>query len=83
MKRYNPPLPDAFEMDREEFASICHQSSVDGPLVIDVMMNTLTLHQARRLSAWLVKAADAVAANNRKRKQTFDAYSENKGETKC
>lgn len=50
----------------EEFASICHIGTPKGPLVIDVMMNTLTPAEARRLAAWLLKAADYVGQKNRR-----------------
>lgn len=52
------------KIDGEEFASVCHQGSATGPYIIDVMMNTLTPEEARRLGRWLLKAADWVTREN-------------------
>lgn len=56
-----------FKLDGEEYATICHQGYVGGPLVIDINMDSLTPPEARKLAKWLNSAADEVE-ESRKRK---------------
>jgi hypothetical protein len=59
-------MPSPFKVDSEEFASVVYMSEVKpGNQVIDVKMETLTPEQARRLAAWLLKAADYVSSQKR------------------
>jgi hypothetical protein len=53
-------------IDGEEFATVCHQGHQDGPLIIDVMMNTLDLVDAKRLSTWLLYAIEEVKASRKR-----------------
>lgn len=55
------------KIDGEEFATICNGGR-HGPFIIDVMMNTLTPEQSRRLGKWLLRAADWVVEENRKQR---------------
>jgi hypothetical protein len=56
-----------FLVDGEELASVVHLGSADGPLVIDIMMNTLTVFQARKLRSWLDEAIEEVIADRPRR----------------
>lgn len=58
-------VKSSITIQAEEFASVCHEGSPAGKLVIDVMMSTITPAEARRLAKWLLKAADHVVAENR------------------
>lgn len=58
-----------FLIDGEEFADIVHMQSASGPQRIDIMMNTLTSAQGRKLAIWLLAAADEVDCHNRKRRK--------------
>lgn len=58
----------SIKIEGEEWGSICN-GPPHGPFIIDLLMNTLTPQQARRLADWLLNAADWTAnANKRKRK---------------
>jgi hypothetical protein len=57
------------KIDGDEFASVCLSGSVDGPMVIDVSMNALTLRQARALRNWLDEAIHHVKKYNGSRKK--------------
>lgn len=53
-----------FRQGGEDVAEIVRWQSVDGVEKIDVAGLTLSPREARRLSRWLVRAADSVAAYN-------------------
>ena len=57
-------------IDGEEFATVCHQGHQDGPLIIDVMMNTLDLVDAKRLSTWLLYAIQEIKASRKHKSNT-------------
>lgn len=54
-------------IDGEEFASVCHSGSAQGPLIIDVNMVTFSVEDARRFIRWLERAIDEVQADRQKR----------------
>lgn len=56
--------------DGEEIAGVYHSGHEDGPLVISVGSEMLTLLQARRLASWLASAVVKVAAHNKNK--SFD-----------
>jgi len=49
-------------------ASVRHYGSPDGPLIIDLNIDTLTLKKAKKLSDWLLRAIEEVEQSRKKQK---------------
>lgn len=64
---HKPKYIKPFMLDGEEYGRTAHIGTPDGPLSVEVNMDSFTPAQARKFAAWLIKAADEVVAYNRKR----------------
>lgn len=56
-----------FKIDGEDCIEIVHMHSEDGPKFIDVFMNHISYKQARKLSEWLLLAANECEQYNKAR----------------
>ena len=59
-----------FILDGEEFGTVCHYGSQNGPLIIDLNMESLSISDAQRLSKWLLTAIEEVRADRKLRKKS-------------
>ncbi len=62
-------MPKAFIHDGLTFACIVHWGSPEGRQLIDINSEVFTPSKARKLSAWLLEAANQVEKHNRRRKR--------------